>query len=236
MLLIVVTVSVASVFFASGVSSMPLSDHGPHITHSWSQVVRLRHLYAVKPGQHVQIREDGHIHGSAEQTLNSKSDVLNLSKAEIQCSCWILNDGIQTTGLLEISPVAPGRVVFRGVATSRFLCMESDGRLFSSHSFDKDNCIFREQILADGYNIYISDQHGTLLSLGNHRQRQQGLDRDVPALAQFLPRISTLQQTLYPAPDVPHQLRAMQTEKTLDAMDSFGQLSKIIHSPSFNKR
>ncbi|XP_024151658.1 fibroblast growth factor 19 [Oryzias melastigma] len=209
MLLIVVTVSVASVFFASGVSSMPLSDHGPHITHSWSQVVRLRHLYAVKPGQHVQIREDGHIHGSAEQTLNS---------------------------LLEISPVAPGRVVFRGVATSRFLCMESDGRLFSSHSFDKDNCIFREQILADGYNIYISDQHGTLLSLGNHRQRQQGLDRDVPALAQFLPRISTLQQTLYPAPAVPHQLRAMQTEKTLDAMDSFGQLSKIIHSPSFNKR
>ncbi|XP_004066851.1 fibroblast growth factor 19 [Oryzias latipes] len=208
MLLIVVTIS-TMVFSDSGVSSMPLSDHGPHITHSWSQVVRLRHLYAVKPGQHVQIREDGHIHGSAEQTLNS---------------------------LLEIRPVAPGRVVFRGVATSRFLCMESDGRLFSSHTFDKDNCVFREQILADGYNIYISDQHGTLLSLGNHRQRQQGLDRDVPALAQFLPRISTLQQGVYPVPDPPHQMRTMQTEKTLDATDTFGQLSKIIHSPSFNKR
>lgn len=104
------------------------------------------------------------------------------------------------------------------------------------HTFDKDNCVFREQILADGYNIYISDQHGTLLSLGNHRQRQQGLDRDVPALAQFLPRISTLQQGVYPVPDPPHQMRTMQTEKTLDATDTFGQLSKIIHSPSFNKR
>uniref|UniRef100_A0A3B3HGQ6 Fibroblast growth factor n=1 Tax=Oryzias latipes TaxID=8090 RepID=A0A3B3HGQ6_ORYLA len=193
MLLIVVTIS-TMVFSDSGVSSMPLSDHGPHITHSWSQVVRLRHLYAVKPGQHVQIREDGHIHGSAEQTLNS---------------------------LLEIRPVAPGRVVFRGVATSRFLCMESDGRLFSSHTFDKDNCVFREQILADGYNIYISDQHGTLLSLGNHRQRQQGLDRDVPALAQFLPRISTLQQGVYPVPDPPHQMRTIMLEPYFSAAAQF---------------
>lgn len=72
MLLIVVTVSVANVFFASGVACVPLSDQGPHIDHGWDQVVRLRHLYAARPGLHLLIGGDGQIHGSAAQTLHSK--------------------------------------------------------------------------------------------------------------------------------------------------------------------
>uniref|UniRef100_A0A3P8RTM7 Fibroblast growth factor n=1 Tax=Amphiprion percula TaxID=161767 RepID=A0A3P8RTM7_AMPPE len=210
MLLLVVIASVANVLFAVGAVCIPLSDQGPHISQGWGQVVRLRHLYAVRPGLHLLISGDGQIHGSADQTVNS---------------------------LLEIRPVDPGCVVIRGVETTRFLCMEEDGRLYSSHTYSRDDCTFREQILPDGYSVYISDRHGALLSLGNHRQRLQGLDRGVPALAQFLPRISTLDKTLPSKPAVnPQQLSAVQTEEPVDAMDSFGKLSQIIHSPSFHKR
>ncbi|KAF0043673.1 hypothetical protein F2P81_005010 [Scophthalmus maximus] len=212
MLLLAVTVSVANVLFAAGVDSLPLSDQGPHIHQGWDQVVRLRHLYAARPGLHLLISDDGQIHGSADQTLYS---------------------------LLEIRPVDPGCVAIRGVATARFLCIQGDGRLYSSHTYSKDDCTFREHILPDGYNIYISDTQGALLSLGNQRQRLQGRDRGVPALAQFLPRISTLDQTAFaPGWDTPEQPEhsTAQTEQPVDAMDSFGKLSQIIHSPSFHKR
>ncbi|XP_037553577.1 fibroblast growth factor 19 isoform X2 [Nematolebias whitei] len=193
---------------SAGVLCMPLSDQGPHIAHGWGQVVRLRHLYAATPGLHLLISEDGHIHGAMEQTLHS---------------------------LLEIRPVETGLVVIRGAATTRFLCMESDGRLYSSHIYNKADCTFREQILADGYNVYTSDHHGVPLSLGTNQQRLQGVDRGVPALARFLPRINTLPQTIF-VPDVPDQPGTAQTEESVDVMDSFGKLSQIIHSPSFQKR
>ncbi|CAK6961969.1 fibroblast growth factor 19 [Scomber scombrus] len=207
----VVTVSFANLLFAAGLLCMPLSDQGPHIAHGWGQVVRFRHLYAARPGLHLLISGDGQIHGSADQTLYS---------------------------LLEIRPVDPGCVVIRGVEAARFLCIEADGRLYSSHTYSREDCTFREQILPDGYNIYVSNRHGSLLSLGNHRQRLQGRDRGVPALAQFLPRISTLKETSAPALEVPYQLEngAAQSEEPVDTMDSFGKLSQIIHSPSFHKR
>lgn len=70
----VVTVSVANLLFAAGLLCMPLSDQGPHIAHGWGQVVRFRHLYAARPGLHLLINGDGQIHGSADQTLYSKSN------------------------------------------------------------------------------------------------------------------------------------------------------------------
>nr|XP_046239086.1 fibroblast growth factor 19 [Scatophagus argus] len=206
MLLFATTASAVTMFFSVGVLCMPLLDQAPHIAHGWGQVVRLRHLYAARPGLHLLISEDGQIHGSADQTLYS---------------------------LLEIRPVDTGCVVIRGAATARFLCIEGDGTLYSSHSYSRDDCTFREQILPDGYNIYTSERHGALLSLGDHRQRLQGQDRGVPALAQFLPRISILDQTSYP--DHSRQ-SAAETEEPMDTMDSFGKLSQIIHSPSFHER
>lgn len=106
------------------------------------------------------------------------------------------------------------------------------------HTYSREDCTFREQILPDGYNIYVSNRHGSLLSLGNHRQRLHGRDRGVPALAQFLPRISTLEETSAPALEVLYQPEnsAAQSEEPVDTMDSFGKLSQIIHSPSFHKR
>ncbi|XP_034734340.1 fibroblast growth factor 19 [Etheostoma cragini] len=211
MLLLMLTISIANMFFAVGVVCMPLTDQGPYITHSWSQMVRLRHLYAARPGLHLMISGDGQIDGSAHQTPYS---------------------------LLEIRAVDPGCVVIRGVATAQFLCIEANGRLYSSHTYSRDDCTFREQILPDGYNIYVSDRHRALLSLGNHHQRLQGRDRGVPTLAQFLPRIGTLDNSSPPGLDILSELRqsATQTEEPVDTMDSFGKLSQIIHSPSFHER
>ncbi|XP_043997807.1 fibroblast growth factor 19 [Gambusia affinis] len=209
MLLFVFILCIAGERFTLGVFCMPVMDQGPHVTHGWGQVVRLLHLYAAKPGLHLLISEDGQIHGSADQTLYS---------------------------LLEIQPVGPGRVVIRGVATKRFLCMESDGRLYSTQTYSRADCTFREQIQADGYNVYTSDGHGALLSLGNNQQRHSGSDRGVPALARFLPRLNTLQQAVPTEPDVPDQLSPEKVQETVDMMGSFGKLSHIIHSPSFHKR
>nr|XP_010790905.1 PREDICTED: fibroblast growth factor 19-like [Notothenia coriiceps] len=104
-------------------------------------------------------------------------------------------------------------------------------------TYSRDSCTFREQILPDGYSVYTSVTHGALLSLGTPRQRKQGRDRGMPALAQFLPRVSSLDQVPDPGPDVPEQLEQRRpTEEPVDAMDLFGQLSKIMHSPSFHKR
>ncbi|XP_005742953.1 fibroblast growth factor 19 [Pundamilia nyererei] len=208
-MLLLLIVSTVNVLFGVGMVCMPLSDNGPHIAHGWAQVVRLRHLYATRPGMHLLISEGGQIRGSAVQTLHS---------------------------LMEIRPVGPGRVAIRGVATARFLCIEDDGTLYSSHAYSREDCIFREQILPDGYNIYISDRHGVLLSLGNHRQRLQGLDRGDPALAQFLPRISTLNQIPSPGAKIGDHMKEAKTEEPVDTIDSFGKFSQIIDSPSFHKR
>lgn len=176
---------------------MPLSNPGPHFIHGWGQVVRLRHLYAIRTGQHLLISGDGHIRGSSDQSEHS---------------------------LLAIRPLEPGSIVFSGVATSHFLCMQGDGTLYSSLSFSSDDCTFQELILPDGHNVYSSASHRVLLSLG----RRHG--------EQFLPRTSTLDQTLSVRPDVSPLPSTTQTEAPLDTMDSFEKMSQIIHSPSFHKR
>uniref|UniRef100_A0A3B3Y5Y7 FGF n=1 Tax=Poecilia mexicana TaxID=48701 RepID=A0A3B3Y5Y7_9TELE len=204
MLLFMFILCIPGELFTLGVFCMPMMDQGPHVTHGWGQVIRLRHLYAAKPGLHLLISEDGQIHGSQPIT---DSEVF-------------------------IQPVGPGCVVIRGVATTRFLCMESDGRLYSTVT----DCTFREQIQADGYNVYTSDGHGVLLSLGNNQQRHSGSDHGVPALARFLPRLNTLQQAVPTEPDVTDLLSPDKVQETVDMVGSFGKLSHIIHSPSFHKR
>lgn len=119
--------------------------------------------------------------------------------------------------------------------TVPWFCFHWCSRFVFQHVYNKADCTFREQILADGYNVYTSDGHGVPLSLGTKQQRLQGVDRGAPALARFLPRINTLQQTLSAVPDVPDPPGTAQTDESMDVMDSFGKLSQIIHSPSFHK-
>lgn len=91
-------------------------------------------------------------------------------------------------------------------------------------------------MMPDGYNIYVSGKHGTLVSLGGGKNRRQN------ALAQFLPLLNTLPQepTEYNvrkvhSPVDPEQDLHLGVQA--DSMESFGRISQIvIQSPSFNER
>lgn len=193
------------------VKSFPLPDSGPHLANDWGQPVRHRHLYAARRGLHLQIHTDGKITGSHVQTLHS---------------------------LLEIWPVDTGFVAIKGVASSRFLCMERHGKLYGSHIYTQEDCSFIERVLPDGYNIYISSKHGALVNLGGGKNNKDGT-----SLSQFLPMLNTLPQE----PTSDHQSgeqrspidpeHDLQLGLQIDSMDPFGKMSQIvIQSPSFNKR
>lgn len=109
---------------------------------------------------------------------------------------------------------------------------------FLQHTYSKEDCTFREQILPDGYNVYRSVSHGALISLGNHRQHLKGEDRSDPSMAQFLPRISTLDQDFNAELDGTEKPAhtASQRVEPGDAVGLFGELSQMIDSPSFHKR
>ncbi|XP_059379565.1 fibroblast growth factor 19-like [Carassius carassius] len=192
-----------------GVESVPLPDSGPHLANDWGEAVRLRHLYAARHGLHLQINPDGEISGSYMQSSNS---------------------------LVEIRPVDTGCVAIKGVASTRFLCMDRMGKLYGSHTYTKEDCSFLEHIMPDGYNIYISSKHGALVNLGGAKSNNGN------AASQFLPMVNTLsqeptnhlsgEQRFSVDPEQDHQLGL-----EIDSMDPFGKISQIvIQSPSFNKR
>ncbi|XP_077057860.1 fibroblast growth factor 19 [Siphateles boraxobius] len=192
-----------------GVESLPLPDSGPHLANDWGEVVRFRHLYAARRGLHLQIHTDGDISGSRTQSSDS---------------------------LVEISPVDTGCVAIKGVASSRFLCMDRRGKLYGSHTYSKKDCSFLERIQPDGYNVYISSNYGALVNLAKSHSN------DGTAATQFLPMVNTLSQEPSErhsgeqrSPVGPGQDRRLGLQ--IDSMDPFGKISQIvIQSPSFNKR
>lgn len=54
------------------VEALPLPGSGPTLDHDWTETVRLKHLYAARKGLHLQIRKDGRVDGSPQQTELSK--------------------------------------------------------------------------------------------------------------------------------------------------------------------
>ncbi|XP_072516936.1 fibroblast growth factor 19 [Salminus brasiliensis] len=209
MVLMLIAACGISALFSSQVVGMPLSDAGPHVAGEWGEPVRLRHLFAARPGLHLQISTDGKIGGSHLQSSQS---------------------------LVEIRTVDTGCVVIKGVASSRYLCMEANGKLYGSHIYVKEDCLFLERIQPDGFNTYISGKHGTYLSLGGGKNRPQS------DLSQFLPMLNTLSQE-------PKDYSSREGHSPVDpernlhlglhvgSMESFGRISQIvIQSPSFNKR
>lgn len=60
------------VFFSAYLIVVALADSGPHLANDWGDSVRLRHLYAARPGLHLQISKDGKIGGSHLQSSHSE--------------------------------------------------------------------------------------------------------------------------------------------------------------------
>ncbi|XP_030055314.1 fibroblast growth factor 19 [Microcaecilia unicolor] len=142
-------------------------DAGPHVNYGWGEPIRLRHLYtASKHGlfsYFLRISEDGRVDGVSVQSSHS---------------------------LLEIRAVAVRTVAIKGVHSSRYLCMDSDGRLHGLISYSPEDCSFEEELLPDGYNMYKSKKHGIPISLSRDRQRQQYRGSGILPLSHFLPMIN----------------------------------------------
>ncbi|NP_001012246.2 fibroblast growth factor 19 isoform 1 [Danio rerio] len=141
---------------------------------------------------------------------------------------------------MEIWPVDTGCVAIKGVASSRFLCMERLGNLYGSHIYTKEDCSFLERILPDGYNVYFSSKHGALVTLSGAKNKLHS--NDGTSASQFLPMINTLSEehTKQHSGEQHSSVNHGQDHQLgleIDSMDPFGKISQIvIQSPSFNKR
>ncbi|XP_078077527.1 fibroblast growth factor 19 [Mustelus asterias] len=154
----------------------PSPDAGPHVNSGWDQTIRFMHLYTEQgtgslASYHLQINDDGTVDGSGERSAHS---------------------------LLEIRAVAPGVVAIKGYHSGRYLCMEREGRLLGSLSYNEADCSFNERLLSGTYNLYWSEKYGAAVSLSSRRQRAHSRGRAFPPLSQFLPMRNT--QPLRPLP------------------------------------
>ncbi|XP_018615945.1 fibroblast growth factor 19-like [Scleropages formosus] len=212
--LVIATITVLNTLFRVIVLSAPVPVSGSQYSTGWGLSVRLRHLYASRTGLHVRISADGRVDGSAVQSSDS---------------------------LVEIRPVDIGFVVIKGVTSSCYLCMDTNGKLYGSLIYMKGECSFVERILPNGYNIYISEKHGKAISLhGGSMQRPHTQERGLNSGSLFLPMVSTL-------PVEPENIHWMDPEEfdkrdqdpqstlEVDSMDPFGKFSwTSINSPSFD--
>ncbi|GCB62768.1 hypothetical protein scyTo_0011515 [Scyliorhinus torazame] len=105
----------------------------------------------------------------------------------------------QFSGLLEIRAVAPGVVAIKGYRSGRYLCMEREGRLLGSLSYNEADCSFKERLLSGTYNLYWSETYRAAVSLSNRRQRAHTRGRAFPPFSQFLPIRNTLPLRPLPA-------------------------------------
>ncbi|XP_051885629.1 LOW QUALITY PROTEIN: fibroblast growth factor 23-like [Pristis pectinata] len=124
-------------FAMLGVSA-PAPDAGPHVNSGWDQTIRFMHLYTAQAkgsflSYHLQINDDGTVDGSRERSSHS---------------------------LLEMRSVAPGVVAIKGYRSGRYLCMERNGRLLGSLSYNEGDCSFEERLLSGTYNVYWSEKYG----------------------------------------------------------------------------
>ncbi|XP_037371574.1 fibroblast growth factor 19 [Talpa occidentalis] len=189
------------------------SDAGPHVRYGWGEPVRLRHLYAAGPpglsSCFLRIRPEGAVDCARGQSAHS---------------------------LVEIKAVALRTVAIKGANSARYLCMGADGRMQGLPQFSDEDCAFEEEILPDGYNVYLSRKHRLPVSLSSPKQRQLHTGRGFLPLSRFLPML----------PQDPMQPKGVQdffhwevfaSPLETDSMDPFGIATRLgrVKSPSFQK-
>ncbi|XP_023266964.1 fibroblast growth factor 21 [Seriola lalandi dorsalis] len=141
--------------------SFYLTDSNPLL--SFNNQVREGHLYTEnhRRGMYLQMTLDGRVSGSDVQTPYS---------------------------VLQLKSVKPGHIVIKGESSSRFLCVDSGGRLRGQRLYTEADCTFRELLLADGYTRFLSSHHGFPVSLAS----KYSPDRLAVPFTRFLPLRNTL--------------------------------------------
>ncbi|XP_038141822.1 fibroblast growth factor 4-like [Cyprinodon tularosa] len=126
-------------------------------------IKRIRRLYCnVGIGFHIQVLPNGKITGVHNENKYS---------------------------LIEISPVERGVVTLYGVRSGLFIAMSDKGKLYGSGAY-RDECKFKENLLANNYNVYESAAHpGMYIALSKIGKTKRG-NRVTPTMTMthFLPR------------------------------------------------
>ncbi|KAG7496005.1 fibroblast growth factor 23 [Solea senegalensis] len=83
------------------------------------------------------------------------------------------------------------RVAILGVKSSRFLCMDVEGRPFSSPTCLRDDCLFNHKLLENNRDVYYSCRTGILFNLEGSRQ-VYSVGQNLPQTSLFLPKKNTV--------------------------------------------
>ncbi|XP_007441993.1 fibroblast growth factor 21 [Python bivittatus] len=186
---------------APKIVASPLPNSNP--LYRFHGQVRLCHLYTANEQTHLhlEIFSDGTVRGSRYQNPFS---------------------------LMEIKAVKLGIICILAKKTSRFLCMQSDGRLYGSLSYSEEACNFHEMVLRDGYNMYYSEAYNLPVSLsmiGN-----LGQNRQLPPFSQFLPLDNE-----FPLEPMSMDYESFEQERNIESADPFNMMGQNqgLRSPSY---
>ncbi|XP_063073967.1 fibroblast growth factor 23 [Engraulis encrasicolus] len=82
-------------------------------------------------------------------------------------------------------------VAILGVKSNRYLCMDLEGNLFSSHICNEEDCLFNHELLENRYDVYYSTRNGMLVNLDRAKQVYIA-GQNLPSSALFLPETNTI--------------------------------------------
>ncbi|MGH0129499.1 UNVERIFIED_CONTAM: hypothetical protein FKN15_030713 [Acipenser sinensis] len=170
-------------------STFPIPS--PLLNPTWGDPKRLVHLYTSsdKRSFHLAINPDGQVDRTPIQTPSS--------------AMLLKSDGI-------------GLVAIMGVKSERYLCMDANGKAFSSAVFNIEYCLFQHERLENGYDVYHSSKSNLVLSLGG-RAHTYIPGGNLPPYSQFISLVNTV--------ELEHFVRRRSTSVHVDPSDPFGMFT-----------
>ncbi|XP_056608986.1 fibroblast growth factor 21 [Triplophysa dalaica] len=150
---------------------------------------------------------------------------------EINADGSVSGSSVQSPNcVLELRSVKAGETVIKGVATSLFLCMDSEGKLRGQRGFAEKDCVFQELILEDGYTCFRSPHNGLSVSLPSKQPRQ----KHGPSLSRFLPIMNKQEDSQI------QDVKQYFQDVNLDSGDPLGMGHQLhiqsIYSPSLHSK
>ncbi|XP_051780507.1 fibroblast growth factor 23 [Erpetoichthys calabaricus] len=169
-----------------------LPNPSPLLNPTWGDPRKLVHLYTSSDRRsfHLAISLDGQVDGTPEQTAYSAM----LIKSEER-----------------------GLVAILGVKSERYLCMDAKGKLFSSSHCTKD-CLFYQERLENGYDVYRSSEYNLVVNLGGSKHVYI-TGHNLPPYSQFLSRQNTV--------ELEHFFHRQSRNVHTDPSDPFGMFSSF---------
>ncbi|MGH0143253.1 UNVERIFIED_CONTAM: hypothetical protein FKN15_000298 [Acipenser sinensis] len=170
-------------------STLPIPS--PLLNPTWGDPKRLVHLYTSsdKRSFHLAINRDGQVDRTPIQTPSS--------------AMLLKSDGI-------------GLVAIMGVKSERYLCMDANGKAFSSAVFNIEYCLFQHERLENGYDVYHSSKSNLVLNLGG-RAHTYIPGGNLPPYSQFISLVNTV--------ELEHFVRKRSTSIHVDPSDPFGMFT-----------